>query len=136
VFQREALDHHLRESVEKLLPLAGQHVGKTWTHLHEDSYENGAQTWTPAFREEFRKRRGYDMTPWLPVLAGRAVGSRALSDRFLHDYRCTISDLYVENHFSHFARRLRTSMGSLTVRRKRLRPIPKGATICAIRPSH
>jgi len=27
-FSREALDHHLRQSVEKLIPLAGQHVGK------------------------------------------------------------------------------------------------------------
>ena len=105
-FSRDALDHHLRQSVEKLIPIAGRHVGKTWTHVHEDSYENGAQTWTPAFREEFRRRRGYDMTPWLPVLAGRVVGSHALDDRFLHDYRRTISDLYVENHFSHFAKRL------------------------------
>jgi hypothetical protein len=106
-FSRTALDHHLRQSVEKLLPIAGRHVGKTWTHVHEDSYENGAQTWTPAFREEFRRRRGYDMTPWMPVLAGRVVGSRALSNRFLHDYRRTISDLYVENHFQHFSDRLR-----------------------------
>jgi hypothetical protein len=96
----------LSQSIEKLIPLVSKHVGKTWTHVHEDSYENGPQTWTPAFREEFRRRRGYDMTPWLPVLAGRIVGSRSLSDRFLHDYRSTISDLYVENHFGHFAKRL------------------------------
>ena len=119
-FSREALDHHLRQSVEKLIPIAGKHVGKTWTHVHEDSYENGPQTWTPAFREEFRKRRGYDMTPWLPVLAGRLVGSRALSDRFLHDYRSTISDLYVENHFGHFAKRLQRS-GPELLERRRLR---------------
>ncbi|MBN2022594.1 MAG: hypothetical protein JW809_07345 [Pirellulales bacterium] len=106
-FSRAALDHHLRESVDKLIPLAGKHVGTTWTHVHEDSYENGAQTWTAAFRDEFRRRRGYDMTPWFPVLAGRVVGNRASSDRFLHDYRNTISDLYVENHFGYFAEQLR-----------------------------
>jgi hypothetical protein len=105
-FNRDALDHHLNQSIEKLLPLAGKHVGKVWTHVHEDSYENGSQTWTPAFREEFCKRRGYDMTPWMPTLAGRSVGNRELTDRFLHDYRTTISDLYVENHFGHFAKRL------------------------------
>ncbi len=106
-FDRRALDHHLAQSVEKLLPLAGKRAGSTWTHVHEDSYENGRQTWTPAFREEFRARRGYDMTPWMPALAGRVVDSPALSDRFLHDYRRTISDLYAENHFGYFAERLR-----------------------------
>jgi hypothetical protein len=105
-FRRDALDYHLSQSVEKLIPIAGKHIGKSWTHLHEDSYENEPQTWTPAFREEFCRRRGYDMTRWLPVLAGRLVENPMLSDRFLHDFRSTISDLYVENHFEHFAKRV------------------------------
>jgi hypothetical protein len=46
------------------------------------------------------------MTPWLPALAGRILGSPSLNDRFLHDYRLTISDLIVENHFRHWERRL------------------------------
>ena len=29
-----------------------------WTTLHIDSWEMGAQNWTGAFREEFRRRRG------------------------------------------------------------------------------
>jgi hypothetical protein len=105
-FRREALDYHLKQSLEKLIPIAGKHAGTTWTHVHEDSYENGAQTWTPAFRDEFHRRRGYNMTPWMPVLAGRTVGSRALSERFLHDYRATISELYCDNHFKYFESRL------------------------------
>ena len=105
-FRKDALDHHLRETIEKLLPAEQGHVGKTWTHMHFDSWENGQQTWTPDFPEEFRKRRGYDPIPWLPVLAGIPVGSAELSDRFLHDYRRTISDLYVENHFAHWTERL------------------------------
>jgi hypothetical protein len=105
-FRRDALDNHLSQSVEKLIPIAGKHIGKSWSHLHEDSYENEPQTWTSEFREEFHKRRGYDMTPWLPVLAGRIVENRMLSDRFLHDFRSTISDLYVENHFGYFAKRV------------------------------
>ena len=105
-FRRDALDYHLSQSVEKLIPISGKHIGKAWTHVHEDSYENQPQTWTRAFCEEFRKRRGYDLMPWLPVLAGRIVESRSLSDRFLHDFRSTISDLYVENHFGYFAKRV------------------------------
>ena len=28
-------------------------------------------TWTPKMREEFLARRGYDLTPYLPIFAGR-----------------------------------------------------------------
>ena len=105
-FSRAALDHHLRQMIEKMVPLAGQSVGSQWTHVHEDSFESLPQTWTPGFPEEFRRRHGYDMTGWMPALAGCVIGSRAMTDRFLHDYRQTISDLYVENHFAYFAQRL------------------------------
>jgi len=105
-FSRAALDYHLGQMIDKLVLTDHSFVGQQWTHVHEDSYENGAQTWTPEFRDEFRRRRGYDMTPWMPTLEGQVIGSRALSDRFLHEYRETISDLYVENHFEYFAQRL------------------------------
>jgi hypothetical protein len=105
--RKDALDHHLKETVEKLLPGEQAQVGKTWTHMQFDSWENGQPTWTPDFVKEFRTRRGYDPTPWLPVLAGIPIGSAELSDRFLHDYRRTISDLTVENHFAHWTARLR-----------------------------
>ena len=48
-------------------------------------------TWSQAFREEFRNRRGYDLLPYLPALARRIVDSREVTDRFLFrlslDYR-------------------------------------------------
>ena len=49
-------------------------------------------------REEFRRRRGYDMTPFLPVMTGRVVGSPEVSERFLWDLRRTISELVIENY--------------------------------------
>ncbi len=72
-------------------------------YLHIDSYELGADvrgqqpTWSAAFREEFRKRRGYDLVPYLPALARRIVESRDVTDRFLFDFRWTIGDLMAEN---------------------------------------
>jgi len=105
-FSREALDYHLGQMIDKLVLMDRSFAGRQWTHVHEDSYENGAQTWTSEFRQEFQRRRGYDLTPWMPALEGQVIGSWALSDRFLHDYRETISDLYVENHFEYFAQRL------------------------------
>ena len=64
-----------------------------------DSWEAGVANWTDAMIAEFRKRRGYDMRPWLPVLAGRVVESAEASDRFLWDFRKTLSDLTAENHY-------------------------------------
>jgi hypothetical protein len=43
--------------------------------------------------------------PWLPIVAGRIVESRAASDRFLNDLRRTVGDLIVSEHYDEFARR-------------------------------
>ena len=66
--------------------------------IHIDSWEMGAQNWSPDFREEFKKRRGYDLLPFLPVYTGRIVGSREISERFLWDLRQTSNELIIENH--------------------------------------
>jgi hypothetical protein len=39
------------------------------------------------------------MIPWLPVLTGHIVESAGASDRFLWDFRKTLGDLLVENHY-------------------------------------
>jgi hypothetical protein len=67
--------------------------------LLTDSIEVGPSNWTPRMVEEFRARRGYDPTPWLPALTGVIVGSRAQSDRFLFDFRRTLADLVASEHY-------------------------------------
>ena len=104
-----AMDMHFAETGEQLVHDAGPLAGTTLKYFHDDSYEVGADVpgysqpdWTPAFREEFRRRRGYDLLPYLPVLAGKIVGNRELSNRFLWDYRRTIGDLFVAGHYGRF----------------------------------
>ncbi len=63
-----------------------------------DSYEAGPQTWTPAMFDEFAKRRGYDLHPWLPVLAGAVIGSKEQSEAFVRDWEKTIGELIKENY--------------------------------------
>jgi hypothetical protein len=67
--------------------------------LISDSWEAGAQNWTDEMLAEFAKRRGYDPRPWLPTLTGRVVESADASERFLWDFRRTLSDLVAENHY-------------------------------------
>jgi hypothetical protein len=64
-----------------------------------DSYEAGHMTWTKNMPDEFKRRRGYDLTLWLPVLTGRVIWSAEASEKFLWDFRKTIGELIVESHY-------------------------------------
>jgi len=88
--------------VEPLIADAGPLAGKSLKYLHTDSWEVEAINWTPTLREEFRQRRGYELLPFLPVLAGRIVDSRPVSNRFLHDFRKTLGDLAIDHHYRIF----------------------------------
>jgi hypothetical protein len=77
----------------------GDLIGSTVQYMTMDSWEAGMQNWTDRMIAEFQSRRGYDPTPYLPVLAGRAVESADASDRFLWDFRRTLADLYADEFY-------------------------------------
>lgn len=64
-----------------------------------DSWEAGAQNWTGNLPQEFQKRRGYSLIPWMPVLTGQVIKSAEASEQFLFDFRRTLSDLVAEYHY-------------------------------------
>ncbi|RXH54720.1 glycosyl hydrolase [Granulicella sibirica] len=97
----EAFDQYWEHTVEPLLTAAKPY--SSLKYLATDSWELGGTNWTPKFREQFRRLRGYDPVPWLPVVAGRVVGDRAQSTRFLTDLRRTVADLIVSEHYDVFA---------------------------------
>lgn len=76
-------------------------AGLVATHI--DSWENGSQNWTAAMRDEFQRRRKYDLLPFLPVMTGRVVDSLEISERFLWDLRQTVSELVLDNYAGRFA---------------------------------
>ena len=90
---------HVRPLLESIDTLAGS----TLNYLHTDSWELGGSNWTETFREEFEKRRHYDLLAYLPVIAGKIIDSRAESNRFLFDFRKTIGDCIADNHYATFA---------------------------------
>lgn len=92
-------------SKDVILPLISnaKAVGNSLHFLQTDSWEMGTVGWTNAFPEEFKRRRGYDITLYLPVLAGRIVGNLGMTNRFLHDYRVTIGDCVADNHYQLFS---------------------------------
>lgn len=68
-------------------------------NVTNDSWEAGSQNWTDNMIADFKRLRGYDPVPWMPVLTGEVVGSSAESDRFLWDFRKTIGDLIADEHY-------------------------------------
>lgn len=96
-----ALNDHLQDYVGKLLEKTGDpdpRLEGGFKRLHMDSWEMGSQNWTPHFREEFIRRRGYDPKPFYPVYLGNVVGSLEMSERFLWDLRQTSQELVLEYH--------------------------------------
>lgn len=93
-----AIDLHFSKFLGEILSHVGPLAGETLVSTHIDSWEVGAQNWTGQFREEFRRRCGYDILPLLPVMTGRVVGDLEVSERFLWDLRKTVSDLVLENY--------------------------------------
>jgi hypothetical protein len=96
----ESYFHGYMDPIEKAL---GPLLGRSLRYMIMDSWEAGMQNWTDDMIDQFRKRRGYDPIPYLPVLAGRVVGSADLSDRFLWDFRRTIVDLIADAHYGTMA---------------------------------
>ena len=77
-------------------------VGSTFGYILLDSWEAGCENWTPLLRSEFKQRRGYDLWPWLPTLAGHIILNPDATNRFLWDYRRTLADLVADNHYGTF----------------------------------
>ncbi len=69
-----------------------------------DSHEAGSQNWTDRFAEEFQARQGYDLIPYLPVMAGYVVDSTSRSERILFDVRRNIADMMADNYYGTFNR--------------------------------
>jgi hypothetical protein len=94
-------DHWFGEAIRQAGP---ELAGRVLKVFHVDSWECGSQNWSPAFREEFRQRRAYDLLRWLPAMAGVPIGSADSSERFLHDIRQTIAELLHDKFYATMAR--------------------------------
>ncbi|MFO8014022.1 MAG: glycosyl hydrolase [Phycisphaerae bacterium] len=96
-----ATEAHFRHILGRLRAEVDDLEASALSYLYLPSYEiRGLTEWTPSFAEEFRRRRGYDPIPFLPVLFGWTLADEAVSERFDHDRRLTVSDLLIENHYA------------------------------------
>ncbi|MDR0391082.1 MAG: hypothetical protein LBH59_04175, partial [Planctomycetaceae bacterium] len=96
----DAFNFYWSKAVQPLLDAVAPYCGKTLRYFHTDSWEAGGMNWTNHFVKEFQTRRGYDLTPYLPIIAGYIIDNRNSSNRFLYDFRRTIGDLIADNNYS------------------------------------
>jgi hypothetical protein len=94
----ESLRNYWQRNIEPLCKAIGPMAGTTLRYVHTDSWEGGGMNWTPEFDRTFKENRGYDLLPWLAVLAGYVVGSRDDSNAFLADFRKTIGDRVADHY--------------------------------------
>ena len=94
-----AMDFQFANTAAPLIEDAGPLAGKVFRSVQIDSWETELPNWSAGFMDVFRKNRGYDARPYLPVLAGHVVADAGTSDRFLYDYRKTVGECVTANYF-------------------------------------
>ena len=93
-YDRAAIDAHLKSVGDRL----AQSFGENPPHsIFSDSLEVERTDWTGDFLAEFRQRRGYDLTPYLPALA-TDIGEKTMAIR--HDWGRTLTELADENYLT------------------------------------
>jgi hypothetical protein len=93
-----AVEKHLNYMIDKLKE-GRKDFGALKVFMF-DSYElDEATDWTGEFVHEFRNEHGYSPVSYLPALAGQTIETSEITERFLHDYKKTVSNLIIKDHF-------------------------------------
>ena len=102
IMSAKAAKHHY-DNYFKLVYDTLANIGCQPVGMVMDSHEAGAANWTQDMPSHFKRLRGYDIEPWLPVLGGVIVGTREESEKFLKDFKLTISEVIAQQFYGTFA---------------------------------
>lgn len=112
---REAVSYFWKSYPKMLLEIGrdalGENIGNVFQRLDIDSYEADGQDWTPEMPDEFKMRRGYELLPWLPVIAGITIESKERSQQFWNDFVETGTDLFAENYYAYMSALIHETKG-------------------------
>lgn len=90
---------HLGHFMERLGITPGKESEGGLAYIEFDSMELAEGiAWTDSIPEVFKHLRGYDLTKYLPVLAGWTITGE--SERFLYDWKKTLSDQLIFSHYT------------------------------------
>ncbi|HXK59978.1 MAG TPA: glycosyl hydrolase [Acidobacteriota bacterium] len=95
----DATRAHMEYVISRLRTVFPDLASSGLVNLYLASYEVRGPVWSPTFTEEFERRRGYDMTRFLPVIFGARIGDEETAERFLFDYRKTLGEVLVDAYY-------------------------------------
>jgi hypothetical protein len=112
----EAFAAHAKRVGDDAVPYIGEFFGNGLRAIFCDSLEVSANLfWSDDFLAEFRRRRGYDLLPYLPILKVQSHSApfgefadlpvfeiAEIGDQVRNDYRQTVSDLITERFYGEF----------------------------------
>ena len=105
-FNREAVEKYLNHMSARLKPALGEVIGKRIRAMFCDSIELEGANWTGDLSEVFRKRRGYDLLPYLPLVLNQGLrsdsGFKDILRRVRYDYSHTLAELFAERFIQPF----------------------------------
>jgi hypothetical protein len=93
-YDKSAIEHHLKAVGDRLMQALSPNRPYS---IFSDSLEVFASDWTGDLLEQFQKRRGYDLTPFLPALIGD-IGEKTADVR--HDWGKTLTELCEERYLT------------------------------------
>ncbi|MEE4117249.1 MAG: glycosyl hydrolase [Marinilabiliaceae bacterium] len=95
----EATSRHLKHIIDRLGIKADTGNKGGLAYLEFDSMELAEGIpWTDSMPSVFKSMRAYDLTSYLPALIGWKIGND--SERFLYDWKKTISDQLIYSHYT------------------------------------
>lgn len=100
---RAAFKTHYDAFVSRVTKEAGPLAPNALQYIEIDSYEMGGQNWTDDFITIFENVKGYDLTQFLPIFAGRFIENTESTEAVSWDLRKVIGDLMTENYFGYFS---------------------------------
>lgn len=96
----EATRVHMNHVIAQLRAGLGDDLAQSGIkNLYLASYEVVGRVWSPVFAAEFKRRRGYALTPYLPAIFGARIGDDEMTERFLFDYKKTLGEVVVDAYY-------------------------------------
>lgn len=99
-YSKKATKNHFNYITGRLTERLGYLGSTALERLYLCSFEAEDYTiWSPGLKDEFREMHGYDIDQYMPVFTGQIMIDEEITQRILYDYRATVSEMFVNNHY-------------------------------------
>jgi hypothetical protein len=107
LLNKQAVEKYFNNIAANLSPVFDKKLGNSIHAISCDSFDLSGANWTSAFAEQFSRRRGYDLVPYLPVVLDDTLPKERTrfydtTRRVRYDFCLTFAELFNENFIQTF----------------------------------